>query len=263
LEIQIVSSPIKNLVKRIAKRNRPLRIWVNEVAGVGVVPFPVVIDKPKGSRVLVLSPHPDDDVLGCGGTLYKHRLAGNEVTVVYLTDGRKGSPGPTDEDSLVVERRKEAEAAAKVIGIKKLVFLDNRDTKLKRSTETVRQMSELLEETQPDIVYLPFFLDNHKDHLAANEIFVASCEAGGYRSQCYAYEVWTAIVPNCLVDISECFAAKLEAIRQHKTQANLDFVAKIGGLNAYRSMAAPDTKYAEAFYTCAAKDYVRLFRLNS
>lgn len=259
----MASSLIKRLVKKIVKRSQPLRILVNEVAGVGVVPFPVVIDKPKGPRVLVLSPHPDDDVIGCGGTLYKHCRAGDEVTVVYLTDGRKGHADPTDEDSLVVERRKEAEAAAKVIGIKNLVFLDNRDTKLKRSTETVEQMSKLLEETRPDIVYLPFFLDNHKDHLAANEIFVASCESGNYRLQCYAYEAWTAIVPNCVVDISECIAPKLEAIKQHKTQANLDFVAKVGGLNAYRSMAAPDTKYAEAFYTCAAKDYVRLFRLNT
>lgn len=259
----MVSSLVKRLVKRIAKRSRPLRILVEEVAGAGGVPFNVVIDKPKGSRVLVLSPHPDDDVIGCGGTLYKHRLAGNEVTVAYLTDGRKGSPAPTDEESLVAERRKEAEAAARVIGINNLVFLDNRDTRLKRSTETVRQMSKLLEETRPDVVYLPFFLDNHRDHVAANEIFVASCESGSYRLQCYAYEVWTPIVPNCFVDISDCIAQKLEAIRQHRTQANLDIVGKIGGLNAYRSMASPDTKYAEAFYACAARDYVRLFRLNS
>src|SRR5262245_2441565 len=53
---------------------------------------PRLCTEPGGQRVLVLAPHPDDEVIGCGGTLYKHTRAGHAVTVVYMTDGRKGDP---------------------------------------------------------------------------------------------------------------------------------------------------------------------------
>ena len=225
--------------------------------------YPELIDKPQGSIVLVLSPHPDDDVVGCGGTLYKHHLAGDEITTVYLTDGCKGDPTFATEQGLVKERQEEARKAAKIIGIDHLVFLNNRDLELRKSKETTGEMIELLEKIKPDIVYLPFFLENHPDHFATNEIFVAACKNMECKFECYAYEIWTPLMPNRVVDISEHIQKKIDAIKQHKTQVkHIDYVEKIKGLNAYRSITVPKAGYVEAFFSCKPQEYIKLFKMK-
>lgn len=225
--------------------------------------YPELLDKPQGAAVLVLSPHPDDDVVGCGGTLCKHHLSGNEITIIYLTDGRKGDPTFTNEQGLVKERQKEAREAAKIIGIDNLVFLNHRDLKLRKSEETAGEMIELLDKIKPDIIYLPFFLDNHPDHIATNEIFVAACKNMECKFECYAYEIWTPLMPNRVVDISEHIEKKIDAIKQHKTQLkHINYVAKIKGLNAYRSITVPNARHVEAFFSCKPQEYIKLFKMK-
>ncbi len=249
---------VSSLLKKAVSYSRILSILKKEMAV-----YPELIDKPSGSVVLVLSPHPDDDVIGCGGTLYKHHLAGDEITTAYLTDGRKGDPTFPDEHGLVKERQEEAREAAKIIGIDNLVFLNHRDLELRKSKETTGEMTELLKKIKPDIVYLPFFLDNHPDHIATNEIFVAACRNMECEFECYAYEVWTPLMPNRVVDISEHIQKKIDAIKQHKTQIKqIDYAVKITGLNAYRSMTVSNASYAEAFFSCKPQEYINQFKMK-
>jgi hypothetical protein len=49
-----------------------------------------MVDKPEGHKILVIAPHPDDEVIGCGGTVRLHRQLGHTVTILYLTDGERG-----------------------------------------------------------------------------------------------------------------------------------------------------------------------------
>ena len=114
----------------------------------GSINHPTLIEKPEGSRVLVLSPHPDDDITGCGGVLYKHHLAGDHIVTVYLTDGRKGGTGVEPEEQIILERRKEAQKAADIIGIHRLVFMDNEDSKLglNINKKTISQLVEFMKE---------------------------------------------------------------------------------------------------------------------
>src|SRR5262249_19026582 len=91
--------------------------------------------------IVVLAPHMDDEVLGCGGILRGHVLAGAHVTVVYMTDGRRGKPElyqqnlskedlTREEDHLVLLRKEEAARAARIVGIQELLFLDYPDGNL-------------------------------------------------------------------------------------------------------------------------------------
>jgi LmbE family N-acetylglucosaminyl deacetylase len=250
---------VSKIINILRARLRPIYYLLRRLRGKAIVDIPVVINKPEGSTILVLSPHPDDDVIGCGGTLYKHHLAGDHITVAYITDGRKGSPKPTDEEILVHERRQEATAAANIIGIEKTVFLDNRDMELMRNDNTIKQMLQLIVDCDPDIIYLPSFFDNHQDHIATNKIFTSACGKIKKTYQCYAYEVWTPLIPNRLVDISDCIDVKIAAIRQHQSQViHINFMDKISGLNAFRTITAPKLKYAEAFYYCHTNEYVKL-----
>ena len=91
-------------------------------------------------NLLVLSPHPDDDIIGCGGTLRRYHEEGAAITVVYMTDGRKGG-GTYDEEELVLVRKEEAAKAASIIGVDKLIFLDNKDAELSANKHSVRELS--------------------------------------------------------------------------------------------------------------------------
>ncbi len=236
---------------------------------------PPPLDRPPGKRVLVLAPHMDDEVLGCGGSLYRHRRAKESVTIAYLTDGRKGDPAlnardlpererERREDRLAAARRREAQRAAAILGVRDLRFLGNRDQELVLSPHTRRQVTELLEEVRPDLVYLPFPTDLHPDHRTTNRIFLAALKVarGLDPPMCCGFEVWTPIAPNCLVDISSVIDVKRRALHQFRSQmAVIDFSRCIVGLHAYRSMIhLRGHGYAEAFVLVSAEEYRRLAR---
>ncbi len=233
---------------------------------------PPPMDRPPGARILVLAPHMDDETLGCGGSLHRHVLAGEAVTVAYLTDGRKGDPAlnarelpPPErerlEDELAAARRDEARRSAAILGVRDLRFLDNRDQELRVTPDTRRQVRELLEEVAPDLVYLPFPTDHHPDHQATNRIFLAALSAarGIDPPLCAGYEVWAPIAPNCLVDITSVAELKRQALAQFTSQmAVIDYGRCIMGLHAYRSIThLRGHGFAEAFVLLPVAAYRR------
>lgn len=223
--------------------------------------FPSFVDTPPGSNVAVLAPHPDDDVLGCGGTLVKHRNGGHSISTITFTDGSLGDPSFADKSDLIEAREEESKKAAAVIGISRSEFLREKDQELKSTPGIIERLAGLLEEMKPDLVYLPFFLDNHPDHVATNEIFHAVVERNKPGFSCCFYETWTPLFPNILVDISEEMDLKIKAIEEFRTQLKqFDYVRIAKGLNSYRSMLfGENSAFAEAFYVMSTREYLSLF----
>jgi len=214
----------------------------------------------------------DDETLGCGGSLHRHILAGETVTVAYLTDGRKGDPrlnarplAPQErerlEDALAAARREEARQSAAILGVTDLRFLGNRDQELRVTRHTRQQVRDLLAELRPDLVYLPFPTDHHPDHRATNRIFLAAL--GACREidppLCCGFEVWAPIEPNCLVDIISVAEVKQRALEQFTSQmSTIDYSRCIMGLHAYRSIAHLRGRgFAEAFVLLPAAAFRR------
>lgn len=236
-----------------------------------LVHLPELIERPKGQRILVLAPHMDDEIIGCGGTLYKHAKAKEEITVVYLTDGRNGNPewdkmrlsGETRkqyEEELVRIRKEEARRSAEIIGIKELLFLDYPDSELQLSKEAVSRLRDIFIKNRPQVVYLPFLTDNHRDHWQTNRIFCAVIKNDPFTFTCCGYEVWNPINPNYLVDITSCIEIKKKALAEFKSQLrHFDYIHTAAGLNAYRSMAKIHGGFAEAFFICSAKEHLYLY----
>jgi len=75
-------------------------------------------------KLLVFAPHPDDDVIGCGGTIANNTAQGNQVTIVYLTSGENGSLAYSPAELSVV-REEEATRAASLLGVSDVIFLRN------------------------------------------------------------------------------------------------------------------------------------------
>ncbi len=215
------------------------------------------IDTPSG-KILAIAPHPDDDVIACGGAIYQSFLNDSEITAVYMTDGRKGSTS-ISEEKLISIRKEEARIAASIIGIKKTIFLDNRDSELALSDKTVSALSEVIKETKPDAVFLPFIMDSHHDHIATNRIFIAALK-NLPSVMCYAWGLWTPLsVFNCILDISPYMDIKKKAIESHISQTKeADIVGAVFGLNKYYSVMSGGNGWAEVFIACHSDQYIRL-----
>lgn len=216
-----------------------------------------MVDKPDGNIILVISPHPDDDVIGCGGTIRLHVLSGHTVFVAYLTDGEGGIK---DGKNNGVELRKlEAIKSTTMLGVDEsnLFFFHLTDGHLINQTEVNYDFRNLVSFIKPDVIYLPSFLETHQDHYAANLFLqnnlISSVTIG-------AYEVWTPLIPNRLVNISSVIEEKKKSILAHTSQMNeLDYADAAVSINRYRAaMYSNKSQYAEAFIYCKSTEYFHL-----
>lgn len=227
--------------------------------------WPRVVEKPCGKNILVLSPHPDDDVFACGGTLMKYRSDDSEITSVYLTDGSKGGVVSGPDKDLVHEREREARSAGELIGIKRQIFLRHGDQELRVTDDTLAEVRGILSEIRPDLVYFPFVVDGfyHRDHMETNRLLAEAVHGCEYRFNCCAYEVYSPLMPSTVVDITRQMDLKVAAMRIFQTQlAVRDYLGAVVSLNRYRGLTFGnlDTKFMEAFFCADLGYYCELLR---
>lgn len=238
--------------------------------------MPAVVDAPAACRVLVLAPHMDDEVFGCGGTLAKCVASGGEVVVVYLTDGSKGyAREPTRtwsaaevlalEARLVERRKEEARQVGKLLGLSEPIFLDLPDEALDVTPQAVRLLADAMCRVAPDVVYLPFLNDPSPDHWLTNCLFVEAALQTGLSPTvpCWGYETWAPVVTNAIVDITDVIEVKREAMYKFVSQiSDYDYPRAILGLNAYRSLLnGRGQGFAEAFYVAEFTVYCGLYEM--
>lgn len=232
-------------LKRLGRAVRSLR-GVETVTGL-----------PRFGRVLVIAPHPDDETLGCGGTMALLADKGASVTVLTVTDGEatQGSRLPPAETGRL--RRGEAERAAAIAGATPR-FLGLPDGKLMGQLEQLSaSIGSAIRELQPEAVFAPWLLDVTSDHQAVSQALrVALADDGSVAPEIWGYEVWTALVPNRIVEISSVIDRKREALAAHETAAlALDLSADLG-LGRWRSMQSLGGRgWAEAFLATSAEGY--------
>lgn len=205
--------------------------------------------------ILVLAPHPDDESLGCGGTITLLTQAGAAVDVLYLTRGEFGLEAPeasTPEarQHLAETRMREAHAACCILGVRQVDFLDGADGRLAESPHLAADLHGRLKEGEYGRVFCPWPHDRHPDHQATFRLLQRALRNDNAPLHVWLYEVWTPLLPTICVPIDSTMVIKVEAIRAHKSQlACLDYLSAFQGLAAYRSLACPGTRYAEAFQT--------------
>ena len=217
----------------------------------------------KNTKILSLSPHSDDDVIGWGGWLHTNCIHGNSVVSVCLTDGSKGGGKIyTDRLTLARLREKEAERAAEIIGISEILFWGEPDGELKSSNFLVDKLCHLIADYQPDVVVLPSFLDAHPDHQATAEILAGSLRVYPQKNLiCLQGEIWTPLPYwNHYVSIDSVLQVKMQAIKLFETQVTqANFLEASLGLSRYRSVFAQSKgRFIECFLATNAKRYVGL-----
>lgn len=201
-------------------------------------------------RVLVVSPHPDDESVGCGGTLRKHVEAGDDVDVIFLTSGEMGGHGSPPAET-AQRREAEAHGAAAVLGLSTLSFWRQPDGGLRNTEALRRKLTALLDEKKTDLVYVTHDREVHRDHRTAARLVKDVLTASKSPPPCYMFEVWTPLHKlDRIEDITSCIETKLAAIRAHVSQVQaLRFDEAALGLARYRGEmhSWPGGDYAEVF----------------
>lgn len=213
-------------------------------------------------RILAVAVHPDDESLGCGGTLLRHKAGGDELhwlVATTLTEELGYSP------RRIAEREEEMRAVASRYGFAAVHKLGLPTTRVDTIGlgEIAQAVSRVLEQVRPQVVYLPFRGDVHSDHRVMFDVLFSCLKS--FRSpdveRILSMETVsetefappcadTAFMPNCFVDVSEFFEKKIEILEEYKgemaahpfprSEETLRALARFRGAQA-------GVAYAEAF----------------
>ena len=200
-----------------------------------------IIERSLPARLAVVAAHPDDDVIGCGGTMAAVARCGGSVDVTFLTDGSRSHPGSTrfPPERVATLREAEARAALEILGVREPpVFLGICDGTLGRLSandraDAVARLAERFRATRPEVVFLPWRRDPHPDHVAAYEIGIEALGESRAEAAVAEYEVWLPIrgteddrpqegetrIRDVALDF-ETQARKRSALLAHRTQTS-------------------------------------------
>lgn len=209
------------------------------------------------SSILVIAPHPDDEAIGCGGAIALHRKRGDAVHVVFTTDGGRAPKGHEKTDPET--RKTEAARSLEILGGATQDFLELEDGAGQITKNVIKAISAAIETKKPDRIYVPWALDNHRDHKAAFNILEQALKNPAAETTVWQYEVWTPLVPNRYVPIASVLAQKEKAIRAHESQMQShDYATAAIGLSHYRGLQAGIDTPCEAYFAMPA-DKLQIF----
>ena len=222
-----------------------------QLAALAACPLPQALDLTRAHKVLVFAPHPDDETLGCGGTLA--RLAQHcPVKVVLVTDGSGAGGLPPEAGAM---RQAEFVRALAVLGVTDSALLNQPDGDFQGSAKLARQVEALIEDYQPDWVFLPSPLDYHRDHVRIAAFLEPLCRRASSVKQLLFYEIWAPVPATHVVDITEQAFCKQAALAEHVTAMPCgDYQRAVGGLNSYRGLYLGRDRLAEAFWVEPIKE---------
>jgi bacillithiol biosynthesis deacetylase BshB1 len=220
-------------------------------------------------HILAIAAHPDDVELSCAGTIIKHTMAGQAVGIVDLTQGEMGTRGSIEL------RMQEADAAAKLMGVKVRENAKLADGFFRNDEEHLRMLIPYIRHYQPEIVIANAINDRHPDHGRGGRFIADACFLAGLRKvetlrDGVAQQPWRPkriyhmiqdrhYEPSFIVDISETFEQKMQAIRCYKSQfhdpASDEPITYIATEGFFNNIAAKDAitgkrigvRYGEGF----------------
>jgi LmbE family N-acetylglucosaminyl deacetylase len=178
----------------------------------------------QSKRILVIAAHPDDEVLGCGGTMALHARAGDEVSVVITCTGR-----PAEASANGTAQQSYTQRALEELGVRDFRLLGFPDQRLDTLalTDIITPLEQVVREVQPSIVYCQYGGDVNRDHeILFKAILVATRPLERFIDAIYAFDTassteWAyprSFVPDTWMDISAALDAKLAAMSCYESE---------------------------------------------
>lgn len=212
-------------------------------------------------RILVVAPHPDDEILGCGGTLLRHVQEGDEVAWMICTKPPEDMQWTKD---FLEQRTKDIALVSQLMNFSNVYELNLPATRLDQfsASEIISKMSDIFKEFQPNIIYSPHRGDVHSDHKVIFDCVNACSKWFRYPSieKLLAYETPSETEfnyksnqlfhPNTFIDISLYLDKKLEVMSVYKTEiGDYPFPRSLETLSALAKWRGSNSGFmaAEAF----------------
>jgi LmbE family N-acetylglucosaminyl deacetylase len=213
------------------------------------IPYHAESNPPKGN-VLILAPHPDDEVFGCGGAIMRHISQNDQVSVIIATDGHAAIIHENEQakQKYISMRYQESEKAAHILGYENMDYWGFPDRELKYNKLTVEKTIQSIQNLQATVIYAPSIFEIHPDHFALAQIAIDAVIAT--QTTLMMYEIGVPLHPNFLLEITELKSRKRQAMQCFSSQTQLnDYINIIESLNIYRTYTLPaQVKAAEGFY---------------
>lgn len=228
------------------------------------------------SNAIIFSPHPDDETLGCGGTIIKKIQAGASIRLVFMTNGTSSHSHIISRALLKKIRTEEAVSAGNLLGVgaHNITFLDYEDGLLSESFQSaVHDVSKILQSNKPDEIFIPYKLEPDmpsSDHRSTNAIVLSALRRCKLNVRVYEYPVWLWYHPPW-VSIPKGRGA-MNAIKQSVVSGPclmLDFNCftligdvldqKRDALNKYKSQMMPFTKNWKTLPDYSNNEFVDCF----
>lgn len=208
-------------------------------------------------KILVFAPHPDDELIGCGGTLLKHQKDGHKSIIVYLTYGELGLMEKEKRAKQI--RKAEAKGFCKAINAKP-IFLGETDLFFKNRLETLKKIIKIIRKEKPTIVFYPHATEDDPTHNQTTELARIACKFCGKNvaymkekpwqiKKIFEYEVWTPMVAyDISLDITSVIKQKSQLFSIYKSQLRLmNYREAALSLNRYRGITSGTGEYCEVF----------------
>lgn len=206
----------------------------------------------EAASVLVLAPHPDDEVFGCGGAIMRHVASGQTVQVIILSDGAYRAD-KDQQSSYASLRRSESVQAAGVLGCGEPQFWGLPDREIEYGELLVQRIEQAIRGVQADLIYAPSIYEMHPDHRALGMAALEAVRRNNGQLKLAMYEVGVPILrPTLLLDISDLRDRKQQAmacfVSQLKEQA---YDQHISALNKFRTYTLGSKVTAAEAYVIA------------
>jgi len=210
------------------------------------MPFEAVNNIGTGN-ILVLAPHPDDEVFGCAGSIMRHVEAKDSVHVIVVSDGGYLESGAVEE--YIQLREKESIQAGIILGYTP-EFWGIHDRDVQYGEKLISRISDTVRSLDIDIVYAPSVSEMHPDHRSLGMAAAEAVRRSDKNITIAFYEVGIPLRPNCLLDISELVMRKQEAMSCFASQLKQQkYDLQIAALNRFRSYTLSEqVEAAEAYF---------------
>ena len=186
----------------------------------------------KFKNILVVASHPDDEVLGCGGTLYNLKKKGAKISALFLSDG-ESSRKHSKINKLIEDRKKQAVQAGKILGIKKMIFGNFPDNSMDTIPilKIIQFIEKQIKKIKPDTIFTHFESDLNIDHQITSKSVITACRPIKNLSvksilffEILSSSEWNisiknkSFIPNYFVDIKKSLKFKLKALKCYKRE---------------------------------------------
>jgi LmbE family N-acetylglucosaminyl deacetylase len=207
-------------------------------------------------KILVIAAHNDDPIFGAGGTLAKYSKQNKKFKTVLFSYGELSHPQLKPE-IIIKTRKRETNKADKILGGNGVEYMGMRDTNMLlkiRKQEVKKKIIDIINKEKPDKIFTHGANDLHTHHIVIYQLIKKLIKENKINCPVYSFDVWNVMklrkrgLPRLVVDITDTFEKKIEALRAHKSQTNtlmslgwlVHFKARMNGWNN-------NCKYAEVF----------------